>query len=119
MREHGLVSIGRSECDFVCLFVCLSTLEGASLYPRGTCCKYNRFVYTTLTARRLVPACLSTSSPYLLIFGKLKIMRDRPTNPWAATPSDRVVANDLKGGGVSYQIETVHSSSRAVSKKSV
>ena len=33
MREHDLVSIGRTECDFVCL----STLEGASLYPRGTC----------------------------------------------------------------------------------
>ena len=28
MREHGLVSMGRSEC----YFVCLSALEGASLY---------------------------------------------------------------------------------------
>ena len=28
MREHDLLSIGRSECDFVCL----STVEGASLY---------------------------------------------------------------------------------------
>ena len=84
------MSIESLECDFVCL----STLEGASLYPRGTCCEYNWFVYTKLTASRLVPACLSTSSLYLLIFGKLKIMRDRPTDPWTDTPSDRVVAND-------------------------